>query len=118
MKEGLEKKLVMACRNGDTSAYAELVEAYSGHVFGICLGMLSNSHDDEDIAQQALLKGFTDINHLQNSEQFGVWIRRIAKNLCIDFIRRQNVNRAFAFGERNLFRVGPQIHLEAGTFKE
>jgi len=65
------------------------VKAYSGRVFAICLGMLGHRDDAEDIAQQALLKGFTDINKLRDEEQFGAWISRIAKNLCIDFIRRR-----------------------------
>jgi hypothetical protein len=36
----LEKKMIASCRNGDRSAYTGLVKAYSGRVFGICLGML------------------------------------------------------------------------------
>ena len=95
----LEKKLVASCRKADASAYTELVKAYSGRVFAICLGMLGNSHDAEDIAQQVLLKGFTDISRLQDNERFGAWIGRIAKNLCIDFIRRQK-RRANGLAER------------------
>ncbi len=89
----LEKKLLASCRNGDKSAYTGLVKAYSGRVFGICLGMLGNSHDAEDVAQQALLKGLANIKELRDDEQFGAWIGRIAKNLCIDFIRRQKFKR-------------------------
>ena len=89
----LEKELVALCRSGDKSAYAELVRAYSGRVFGICLGMLGNAHDAEDVAQQALLAGFTDIDELRRSESFGVWLSRITRNLCIDFYRSQNRKR-------------------------
>lgn len=89
----LEKKLVASCRSGDKSAYTGLVKAYSGRVFGICLGMLGNSHDAEDVAQEALLKGLLYIKELRDDEQFGVWLSRIAKNLCIDFIRRQKFKR-------------------------
>jgi len=98
----LEKKLVVSCRNGDKSAYTGLVKTYSGRVFAICLGMLGDSHDAEDVAQQALLKGLANIKELRDDERFGAWIGRIAKNLCIDFIRRQKfkqnafVNRAEA----------------------
>ena len=88
MNGNLEKKLVAACRNGDRSAYAGLVKAYSGRIFAICLGILDNTHDAEDIAQQALLKALTGIKQLRDDEQFGAWISRIAKNLCIDFFRK------------------------------
>ena len=89
MNGDLEKELVAACRCGDTSAYARLVKVYSGRVFAICLGMLGNSHDAQDVAQQALLKGFASIKQLRSDTQFGAWLIRIAKNLCIDFIRKQ-----------------------------
>ena len=81
-------------------AYAGLVRVYSGRVFAICLGMLGNIHDAEDIAQQALLKGFTDIDQLRDSDQFGAWIGRIARNLCLDFIRRRKREQKKAFTKR------------------
>lgn len=78
-------------------AYAGLVKVYSSRVFAICLGMLGNIHDAEDVAQQALLKGFTDIEQLRDSDRFGTWIGRIARNLCVDFIRRRKrEQKAFA----------------------
>jgi RNA polymerase sigma-70 factor (ECF subfamily) len=86
--DGLEKELTVRSRNGDTSAYAELARAYAGRVFAVCLSMLGNSHDAEDIAQQTLLNGFTGVGQLRSDEQFGAWISRIARNLCIDFTRR------------------------------
>ena len=89
MNSDLEKELAGSCPNADRLAYTDLVKVYSGRVFAICLGMLGNTHDAEDIAQQTLLKGFMDINQLRDGGQFGVWISRIAKNLCIDFIRRR-----------------------------
>ena len=69
MNGHLEKKLLASCRNGDKSAYTGLVKAYSGRVFGICLGMLGNSHDAEDVAQEALLKGLLYIKELRDDER-------------------------------------------------
>jgi len=89
-----EQELVNRCRKGDISAYTGLVKAYSGRVFAVCLAMTGNSHDAEDIAQQALMKGFLQIRHLQHDESFGAWITQIAKNLCVDFIRRQQHRRS------------------------
>lgn len=94
MSSDLEKKLVLSCLSGDKSAYAGLVRAYSARIFAICLGMLGHREDAEDLAQQALLKGFADIKQLRQGEQFGAWIGRIAKNLCIDFMRRQKRRRS------------------------
>jgi RNA polymerase sigma-70 factor (ECF subfamily) len=108
----LEKKLVASCREGDASAYRGLVNAYCGRVFAICLGMLGHREDAEDIAQQVLLKGFTEINRLRDSEQFGAWVGRIAKNLCIDFIRRQKRKRSALVERTALFQSSSKEYPE------
>ena len=89
MQGDSEKDLAARCRAGDKSAYTDLVRACSAGVFAICMAMLGNRHDAEDVAQQTLLKGLTGINGLRHDEQFGAWISRIARNLCIDFIRKR-----------------------------
>ena len=112
MNRDSEKKLVAACRNADKSAYAELVKVYSGRIFAICLGMLGNSHDAEDIAQQALLKALTDINQLWDNGQFGPWVARIAKNLCIDFIRKRIRERDILAGQAKSAHNGSKEYPE------
>lgn len=112
MNSDLEKKLIAACRNGDASAYVGLVRAYSGRVFAICLGMLGHREDAEDIAQQTLLKGFTDIRKLHDSERFGAWICRIAKNLCIDFLRRYKHRQIVPFEQTDALQNNSKEHPE------
>ena len=82
-----------ACRDGDKSAYASLVREYAQQVFAICLGILGNPHDAEDLAQDALIKGFTKICRLRDTQRFAPWLMGIAHNLCIDFMRRRKRGR-------------------------
>lgn len=84
-----EKTLVASCQKGDKGAYTGLVKAHSGRVFAICLAMLGDRHDAEDMAQQTLLRGFMQIGNLRNAERFGAWIAQIAHHLCLDAIRRR-----------------------------
>lgn len=89
MDDRSDEILVVASRQGDKSAYAILVERHYGHVFAMCLGILADVHDAEDIAQDTMLKGLLKIAELRESEQFGQWVLRIAANLCIDLLRRR-----------------------------
>jgi RNA polymerase sigma-70 factor (ECF subfamily) len=93
-----EKRLVELTRIADRRAYAELVRAYSGRVFAICLAIVGDAHDAEDIAQQTLLKGFTEIIQLRNPRRFGTWIAQIARNLSIDFLRAKSVSAGSRVG--------------------
>ena len=90
MDDRLDENVVRACRDGDKAAYAVLVKRHYRHVFAVCLGILGNVHDAEDIAQETMLKGLVKIKKLGRGEQFEAWILQIAKNLCIDFIRRRS----------------------------
>ena len=89
MNVHLDENLVRACQQDDKTAYAELVKRHYRHVFGMCLGVLGNVDDAEDIAQEAMLKGLLKIKKLDRAEQFESWILQIARNLCIDFLRRR-----------------------------
>jgi RNA polymerase sigma-70 factor (ECF subfamily) len=96
LKARLDKSLVRACQQDDKAAYAVLVERHYRHVFALCLGMLVNLHDAEDVAQEAMLKGFMKIKKLNKAEQFETWILRIARNLCFDFLRRKKRTKTLA----------------------
>ena len=89
MNGRLDESVIRACQQDDKAAYAVLVKKHYRHVFALCLGVLGNLHDAEDVAQEAMLKGFLKIKKLGKGEQFEAWILRIAKNLCFDFLRRQ-----------------------------
>ena len=88
MKDSDEKLVSEACR-GDKNAYASLIGSYYKQIFLVCLGVVGNIHDAEDIAQETILKGFMEISGLKKSTHFGPWITKIARNLSINFIRRK-----------------------------
>jgi RNA polymerase sigma-70 factor (ECF subfamily) len=91
-----EENVFRACRRGDKAAYTTLAQRHYRHVFALCLGMLANVHDAEDVAQETLLRGFLNVRRLARPERFEPWILRIARNLCIDFLRRRKRAKALA----------------------
>jgi RNA polymerase sigma factor (sigma-70 family) len=89
LDDSFDENAVRACRRGDKAAYAVLVRKHYRRVFGVCFGMLARVHDAEDMAQETLLKGFQSIGDLGKADQFESWILRIARNACIDFLRKR-----------------------------
>jgi RNA polymerase sigma-70 factor (ECF subfamily) len=84
-----DRQLVNTCRGGDAGAYAGLVKRYSRSVFAVCFGILGNVHDAEDVAQDTFIKGLACIGQLRDGRQFGPWIMKVARNLCLDYARRK-----------------------------
>ncbi|OIU73039.1 RNA polymerase sigma factor SigW [Rossellomorea aquimaris] len=87
--EVLVKKRIKQVLKGDQSAFAELVELYKDKVFQICFRMLGNRHEAEDIAQEAFIRAYVNIETFNQNRKFSTWLFRIATNLCIDRIRKK-----------------------------
>ena len=87
MDEHSDRDLVKASCQGDRTAYAGLVRRHYGEVFLVCLGVLGNIHDAEDVAQDAMIKGFERIRQLRQGSQFGGWVIAIARNLSVNLLR-------------------------------
>ena len=89
MNDRSDKDLVADCLAGDRSAYELLVRKHYKCIFLISLGILGNVHDAQDLAQDAMLKGYEQIRSLRDGSKFGTWITRIAKSLCFNLIHRK-----------------------------
>jgi len=89
LDERCDRDLALASCGGDRTAYAELVRRHYGRVFLVCLGVLGNVHDAEDVAQDAMIQGFQRVRQLRDGAQFGGWIVAIARNLSVNHLRKR-----------------------------
>ncbi len=94
-----EQDLIQQSCWGDRSAYEELVVRYYRSVYALCLGILANTEEARDLAQETMLAGFQKIGSLRGTDKFQHWILQIARNLCIDTLRKR---QALARHQANL----------------
>src|SRR3954464_9790366 len=87
--EVLIKKRINQVLKGDQNAFGEIVELYKDKVFQICFRMLGNRHEAEDLAQEAFVRAFVNIQSFNIQMKFSTWLYRIATNLCIDRLRKK-----------------------------
>ena len=84
-----EKALIGQILGGDQEAFARLVQAYQKPVYNLCLRMVSNPTDAEDLAQEAFVKAWRGLRFYKHEAAFSTWLYRLTSNVCIDFLRRQ-----------------------------
>ena len=53
-----DQKLIEALQNGDTKAYAQLVNRYKDLVFTLAIRMLKHREEAEEVAQDTFIKVF------------------------------------------------------------
>ena len=80
--------LLLQARTGDTRAFAEIVRQHQSSVFSIGLRMLSRRDAAEDLAQDVFLQLYRKLDSIESLEHLGFWLRRVASNLAIDWLRR------------------------------
>ena len=94
--------LVRRAQKGDERAQHELIVAYQHRVAGFVYAMTNRSDYVEDLAQQVFIKMIRALDRLQAPAQFESWLFRLARNTCIDQLRRQKLRRIFLpFGDEH-----------------
>lgn len=83
------KQKIKLVKKGDQSAFEDIVEFYQNKVFAICYRMVGNQHEAEDIAQEAFLRAYINIQSFDENRKFSTWLYRITTNLTIDRIRKK-----------------------------
>ena len=66
-------------------------------VFGTCISFVPNREDAEDIAQDVFMEVFNSISKFKGDSKLSTWIYRITTNKCLEFIRKKNTKKRFAF---------------------
>lgn len=94
--------LVRRAQRGEEAAQRELVVSYQHRVAGFVYAMTGRSDYVEDLCQQVFIKAIRALDQLQAPAQFESWLFRMARNACIDQLRRQKLRRIFLpFGEEH-----------------
>ncbi|MBS0623604.1 MAG: RNA polymerase sigma factor [Verrucomicrobia bacterium] len=85
-----EKELIRKSRNGDMAAFEELLLLHRNKIFAHCLQLTKDESAAEDLTQEACLKALHNLPGFKEHAAFGTWLWRIAHNLCLDYLRKQN----------------------------
>jgi len=74
--------------SGNRSAYSQLMDEYFEKVYTRMLKMTGQPGDAEDLTMEAFNKAFSKLDQYTPDFAFSTWLYRIAKNNCIDYLRR------------------------------
>ena len=74
--------MVRRCLRNDADAIRELVARFQADVFGLCVRMLDNRHDAEDVSQEVFLRVFRSLRRWDGQRPLRPWIMGITVNRC------------------------------------
>lgn len=87
-----ESALIQRCKQGDLSAFDDLVRMYEKQVYNFAYRMTGNYDDANDIASEAFVKVFQAIESFRGDANFSTWLFRIVTNLFLDHRKRSKAH--------------------------
>ena len=84
-------KILEKCKLQERGAQFELYKLYSKAMYNICLRMMKQEADAEDVLQESFVKAFKNINSYKYDATFGAWLKRIVINSCISSLKKRKV---------------------------
>jgi RNA polymerase sigma-70 factor (ECF subfamily) len=85
----LEGQQLLAARRRDSGAFEALVRRHQGPLYNFCFRMLGQAEDAADVAQETFVQLYSHLGKLDEREPIAPWLFRVARNRCIDIIRRR-----------------------------
>ncbi|MBV9268030.1 MAG: RNA polymerase sigma factor [Acidobacteriaceae bacterium] len=94
-----EAALVTKAKDGDMSAFSDLVTHYDRRIFRMAKQITQNDDDAEDVLQETFLKAYSHLDDFQGNSKFYTWLVRIAVNEALMKLRKRRSDKTVPLDE-------------------
>jgi RNA polymerase sigma-70 factor (ECF subfamily) len=84
-----DRTLYERCLDGDELAWEHLVRRYQGRVCSVAYSYTGSDEEAMDVAQEVFIRVWKRLDSCRDPERFAAWLLRIARNACLDHLRRR-----------------------------
>ncbi|RKU10713.1 hypothetical protein C6502_10840 [Candidatus Poribacteria bacterium] len=84
-----DNTLICRAQTGDEEAFAALMREHYSFVYATVIRIVKNSHDAEEVVQDAFLNSYRGLTRLEDPAKFKSWLRVIAQNCGRNWLRKQ-----------------------------
>lgn len=86
-----ETEAIRRAQAGDSTAFEFLYQLHSRRVYALCLRMVGNPADAEDLMQEAFLQLFRKIGTFRGESAFSTWLHRMTVNVVLMRLRKKSL---------------------------
>jgi RNA polymerase sigma-70 factor (ECF subfamily) len=102
-------KLARAVANGNVNALGELYQRHYRQVYAVCLGMMRNPTDAEDLTQDVFVHLVRKIGSFRGDSRFSTWLHRLTVNLVLMHMRRPMRREQTTSDYDNVEAMAPRV---------
>jgi RNA polymerase sigma-70 factor (ECF subfamily) len=85
-----EAEAIRLAQQGDAAAFERLYRLHNRRVYSLCLRMVSNTAEAEDLTQEAFLQLFRKIATFRGESAFSTWLHRLSVNVVLMRLRKKS----------------------------
>jgi len=93
-RSATEAEAIRLAQAGDAAAFEHLYQLHSRRVYALCLRMVGNPSDAEDLMQEAFLQLFRKIGTFRGESAFSTWLHRMTVNVVLMRLRKKTLPAA------------------------
>jgi RNA polymerase sigma-70 factor (ECF subfamily) len=87
-----EAELILKVQSGDHQAFAQLYSLHKRRIYSLCLRMVGNVAEAEDMTQETFLQLHRKISTFRGDSAFSTWLHRLAINAVLMQIRKKGLS--------------------------
>ncbi|HKW88348.1 MAG TPA: sigma-70 family RNA polymerase sigma factor [Candidatus Acidoferrales bacterium] len=84
-----EAEAIRRAQQGDAAAFERIYQLHNRRVYSLCLRMVGNTAEAEDLTQEAFLQLFRKISTFRGESAFSTWLHRLAVNVVLMRLRKK-----------------------------
>jgi RNA polymerase sigma-70 factor (ECF subfamily) len=85
-----EREVIQRAQDGDRAVFEYLYRLHSRRVYAVCLRMVGNTAEAEDLTQETFLLLLRKIHTFRGESAFSTWLHRLAVNLVLMRLRKKS----------------------------
>jgi len=91
LPKATDLQLTKVAANGDMAAFEEIYKRHHRRVYSICLRMLQNASEAEDLTQDVFIQLYRKIGSFRGDSAFTTWLHRMTVNQVLMHFRKRTV---------------------------
>ena len=83
--------IIRRAQSGDSAAFEIIYQQYASRVYALCLRMVRETREAEDLTQEAFLQLFRKIHTFRGESAFSTWLHRLTANIVLMHFRKKKL---------------------------
>jgi len=87
-----DAELIARAQRGEEQAFEAIYNAHKRRVYYLCLRMIGNTAEAEELTQEAFMQVFRKIQTFRGDSSFSTWLHRVSVNVVLMKLRKKTPN--------------------------